>query len=624
MGTLPELSAEREVIVEAPPALVWAIAGDTNRWDRVVRAGPSAYTSEALDGEPQRLMVGHGSFAGIPLSWLERGEWMEAQFLLGERRYLTGPLKCAGFRVDVGAHERGTLLRLRSYIRPAQPFPDELAAAIVNNLERAADSYSAALQQLFSGAEVPEQVSGEPAASYGKRALMGLTPNELLDRVEPVNQDDFEACARRLAELPIDPEHRERMLELVRTRSDLELEQIRPFALARSWGLRRRPLLRSFLHASTAGLFDMHWQLTCPHCRVGAGAVDRLAAITREAHCLMCDDDFEVDVAANVEAVFRPNPAIRPIRDRIYCASSPWFRPHVFACVELEPHQTRRLAVPLAEGGFVARTLVGRRAVNVDASSARIVLGQAGLEAELLGETGGDIELVNTTDRQVTVLLERRDSHANATHGTDIITMPEFLDLYGTEAPASGVDLTIGRVVVLFSDLTNTTSAYQSLGDARAFSLVQEHFHDMAEIVANHDGAVLKTMGDAVMASFVRAGDAVAAALAMMEATRKRHGIHGFHLKIGVHDGPCVMVRANQRMDLFGTTVNIASRLQEQACADQLVVLSSLLEMTEVGSVLAEHKLRPVTVKKQLKGLSDDHSLAVITLPPVPATVENP
>jgi class 3 adenylate cyclase len=253
----------------------------------------------------------------------------------------------------------------------------------------------------------------------------------------------------------------------------------------------------------------------------------------------------------------------------------------------------------------------------MERAARRLVVKPSHLEVEPAdADDDSDVlELVNDSERVCTLLLERRTANAGAAHGTDILTLPEFLDLYGTEAPASGVDLTIGRVAVLFSDLTNTTVAYRSLGDARAFALIHEHFREMGGIVAEHAGAILKTMGDAVMASFVRPGDAVRAGLAMIEATRQRHGQHGFHLKVGIHDGPCVMVRANQRMDLFGTTVNIASRLQEQARADQLVLLASLVEHAEVAAVLDAALLERTSASTELKGLGDDHQLVVLTVP---------
>jgi hypothetical protein len=520
--TSEELAVAREAVLAAPPALVWAIAGDTNRWDRVVRAGPSAYTTEEVAGEEGRQSIGHGQLAGMPASWLERGEWLEAEFLIGERRYLSGPLAIAGFRIEVQAAAAGTQLRMRAYLRPAQPIPVAFAAALHRNIERAAERYVGALDALFRGADLPPPRDEEPAAAYARRVLPSLPPNDLLNGgASATYAEHFERAADRLAAMPIDAEHRTRILDYIRTRPDSELEQVRPFELARVWHVKRRPLLRAFLHATTAGLFDLRWQLDCPRCRVGAGMRSTLGAVGRRAHCDMCDLAFDVDFAENVEAIFRANPAIRSIQDRVYCTSSPWFRPHVFAVAEIGPGETRRLTSAAAGRGFVCRTLTGGHSVVAAAGARRVVLDASGLAEALLadGDEGSMIELVNHTVRTSVLLLERPDADTHVTRGTDILTLPEFLDLYGAEAPASGAEISIGSVTVLFSDLTNTTEMYRSLGDARAFSLVQEHFHDMGAVVSDAGGAILKTMGDAVMASFAQPGDAVRAALRRIEST---------------------------------------------------------------------------------------------------------
>jgi len=615
-GGLDQLAVVREGEVAAPPALVWAIAGDTNRWDRVVRAGPSSYAAEIVDGEVGRSLVGHGQLAGVPASWLERGEWMEGEFLVGERRYLSGPLSVAGFRLEVSPSAIGTRVRLRAYMTPAQPIPEPLAAAMVANLERAAAAYLDALERMFRGVELAAQQPGEPAASYARRVLLSLAPSALLDEGAGETREEHLAyCAERLDAAAIDPDHRARILDHVRHRGDAELEQVRPFELARAWHTRRRPLLRSFLHAAAAGVFDLRWQINCPRCRVGVAASPRLADVGRRCHCDMCDIDFDTDFAANVEAVFRVNPAIRPIKERVYCLSSPWFRPHVFAVVELAPGEERRLATPAAaERGFVVRTLGPGSGTRIDPGPWRVIAEPGLLHAEPLDR--GGLELVNRTGRPCVLMLERAEAGAHVTRGTDILSMPEFLHLYATEAPASRDEIAVGSVAVLFSDLSNTTQMYRALGDARAYSLIRDHFRDMEAIIADAGGAVLKTMGDAVMASFPAPGDAVAAALRMIEWTRAHHGASALHLKVGVHDGPCVMVRANRALDLFGTTVNVAWRLQEQAQADQLVVLETLLGHADVARLLAERGLSATRAEVRLKGLGDGHAVAVITLPP--------
>src|SRR5438067_468744 len=97
----------------------------------------------------------------------------------------------------------------------------------------------------------------------------------------------------------------------------------------------------------------------------------------------------------------------------------------------------------------------------------------------------------------------------------------------------------------LFSDLKGSTQLYDRVGDLVAFDLVRAHFRVLNEIVASEAGAVVKTIGDAVMATFPTPDRALAAALRMRDAMLNLSGEHkGEHLllKIGIHEGPCLAV----------------------------------------------------------------------------------
>jgi class 3 adenylate cyclase len=123
---------------------------------------------------------------------------------------------------------------------------------------------------------------------------------------------------------------------------------------------------------------------------------------------------------------------------------------------------------------------------------------------------------------------------------------------------------------------------------------------------------VVKTMGDAVMASFPGPADAVRAAIAMVSANETRHAAEGLGVKIGVHAGPCLAVRANERLDFFGTTVNVAARLQAQARAGEVVLTEALAEHPAVAPLLSGRPRR--AFEANLKGISAVQRLVGITL----------
>ena len=102
-----------------------------------------------------------------------------------------------------------------------------------------------------------------------------------------------------------------------------------------------------------------------------------------------------------------------------------------------------------------------------------------------------------------------------------LLTNQTFRDIYRTDTLDVDQRLKITSLTFLFTDLQGSTELYERVGDLVAFDLVRAHFSVLNEIVAAEAGAVVKTIGDAVMATFPTPDRAVAAALRMREAMRE-------------------------------------------------------------------------------------------------------
>ena len=151
--------------------------------------------------------------------------------------------------------------------------------------------------------------------------------------------------------------------------------------------------------------------------------------------------------------------------------------------------------------------------------------------------------------------------------------------------------------------------------------MVREHFALLASIVRDHDGAVVKTIGDAVMASFGDPADAVKAALAMQDRIAGFNRDHGagdreLVLKIGVHVGASVMVSLNERLDYFGSTVNMAARLQGQSEGGDIVLSRAVAGDPAVKPLLAGVAVREESVL--LKGFAEPVGFVRVLPPRVP------
>src|SRR5262249_35729315 len=156
--------------------------------------------------------------------------------------------------------------------------------------------------------------------------------------------------------------------------------------------------------------------------------------------------------------------------------------------------------------------------------------------------------------------------------------------------------LKITSLTFLFTDLKGSTALYDRVGDLAAFDLVRAHFVLLHEIVAAQAGAVVKTIGDAVMATFPTPDRAVGAALRMREAMRtlgESHGSEDLLLKIGIHEGPCLAVTLNDRQDYFGQTVNIAARVQGLAASRSIYATGAVVEDAQTSKLLEASGVKP-------------------------------
>jgi class 3 adenylate cyclase len=165
------------------------------------------------------------------------------------------------------------------------------------------------------------------------------------------------------------------------------------------------------------------------------------------------------------------------------------------------------------------------------------------------------------------------------TRGLDLLLVPAFWELFAGEAPAPDESLRIGRVALLFTDLRGSTAMYAERGDPLAYRLVRDHFAIIGEVIDRNRGALIKTIGDAVMASFASGADAVRAVFEAQEELRARADHMGGELivKAGVHAGACLGVTLNDRLDFFGSAVNTAARVQGLSHGDDVVVTDAVM-----------------------------------------------
>lgn len=128
-----------------------------------------------------------------------------------------------------------------------------------------------------------------------------------------------------------------------------------------------------------------------------------------------------------------------------------------------------------------------------------------------------------------------------------------------------------GRVVIVFSDIEESTALNERIGDRAWVKLIGSHDKLVQKLVQRHEGHVVKSQGDGFMIAFSRAEEAVRCAIDLQHAVRedgKRKPHNAILVRIGIHMGRSV----RRGDDLFGRNVAMAARVAAQAAGGQVMV----------------------------------------------------
>ena len=296
-----------------------------------------------------------------------------------------------------------------------------------------------------------------------------------------------------------------------------------------------------------------------------------------------------------------------------FCIGSPHWTPHVVAQQLLPAGEKRELVLPLESGNYRLRALElpGSQDVTVSPegeTSAQVTLSRNGWNEEAL-RVGEEFSLAlkNDTDAEQLLILERLEWSDQATTAAEVTALQMFRDLFATEALRPGEQISVGTLTVLFTDLRNSTQLYREIGDATAFGRVMSHFDVVKKAIAEHDGAVVKTIGDAVMAVFRSSVDGL---LAMLEVQSMlavpADGSRPLQLKAGLNTGPCIAVTLNDRLDYFGSTVNMAARLEGLSSGSDVIISRSVYEDAKVQELIESDSFSAEPFDMLLKGFEDE------------------
>jgi adenylate cyclase len=574
--------------LQSSPEQLWPLVADTNRFNRDTGV-PEVEAAGETKGFTRRLRL---STFGVPIEWDEQPfEWVRPQRFGVVRRYTKGPV---------------AELRVLAELTPREKSHSDREQASANDQIATTLTYDVwAKPRNFLGTiAIPIQIGVISARNFARtfRKYDELARHESVAEVTRASKVQFTPGGQtRLIELGerlVAGGANEQVVALlvdhIESADDLALTRIRPFQLAARWNQSRRELLELCFEATRAGMLDLQWNLICPMCR-GGDARDSLTELSESVHCEGCNIDFSANFEQSVELTFRPNPSIRHIEVETFCVGGPQVTPHIVAQQLLRAGDQRSVAIQMEAGRYRLRTLSIRgwqHLLVTDDGACGVPLracADGWTDQELAISKHCELRLENATDEEQLFVLERTQWSDEAATAAEVTALQVFRDLFATEALRPGEQISVGTLTVLFTDLKNSTRLYREIGDATAFGRVMNHFDVLKHAISENDGALVKTIGDAVMAVFRRPANALRAMLEAQERlANPPAGMLPLTLKAGLHTGPCIAVTLNDRLDYFGSTVNLAARLEGQSTGGDVVISPAVYSDPEVRELLQD------------------------------------
>lgn len=578
---------------DRPLAALWPLYADTARFNEAAGYPPYEVSEVPQPDGSVRYFVQTrlGPFA---LAWEEiPANWQDGHWFRHNRRFSRGPFR--QMNVHVRGEDRGPLCLIH-YTLEVEP------ANLLGRLLLAAGFFGK-VDKTFARLQ----------ADFGRHAR-GETERPYVSLPTHLAPGAAARCAqlgRELAQSPYAHDLQDRLIAWILEGSDNDVTTLRPKALARQWRLPERAVTELCLVAASKGLLSLRWSLLCPNCRIGKAESARMDEIPQGTHCGSCNIDYQRDFNRNVELAFFPSKSIRPLHGGEYCLFGPMSTPHIKAQLRVEAGTRRSEPRHLAPGAYRLRTLEPGNDEFLDwdgGAFPRIVFDAEG--RLLLDHAHADdrIEIDNRYRHHRTLVIELRAWMQDVLTAREAATLPCFRELFSEQVLRAGDFVEIDNIVLLFTDIKASTALYNTIGDAAAYALVREHFAVLAACVRRHNGTIVKTIGDAIMAAFTEPADAMNGALAIQQAFAEFNAARAqsdaqVNVKIGMHMGPCIAVTLNGILDYYGKVANLTARLAGLSQGGDIVLSAVLARDPALAALLPAQDLEAGT--SEIKGFAE-------------------
>lgn len=581
----------------ASPVKLWPYVSDTNRIFRLLGAPPVQEMPLSRNTPKGYLELSH-SILNSQVTWQEEPYTWETPFRFKvTRNYKIGFLEYLSIFTECIETDEGTKLIVKITVDPSNSllyYPIRLYVNYV--LKKKLADYLEIVDNSVSQGLHPYELNEEKSLIRGADKKIKRITNELEEKTK----------RKRIVR---------HLIELIRKAEDEDLESIHPYSLAEYWGEKKYSVLNVFLHATNLDLLDFSWDICCPKCKSPKNNFRKLQDTRGHLYCEDCNDDYIMDFNKNTHLVFKPHPLIRNVSNRSYCLGGPGSKPHRVVQQSLSIGDERYPELQLEEGTYLFRThnheghLVFHVRENGTDNVNIYVTDEDFHSQSITISKNPNLGIFNHSSQPMVCFFDKLNWKEEAIYATEVCSNVDFNTLFPNETLKETSKVKASEVTMLFTDLMNSTELYVKEGDETAIGRVMGHFRVIQQIIAEERGGIVKTIGDSVMAVFWEPVSALKAVQRIQQIFSNSSAVgNAFKIKAGVHFGDCTAVNLNGRIDYFGTTVNLASRLVDAASEKEIMLSEALYEHPDIKLYLDKNS-KTFFVKdssKELKGFSED------------------
>jgi class 3 adenylate cyclase len=436
--------------------------------------------------------------------------------------------------------------------------------------------------------------------------------------------------------------------------NDAETFRINPFSFSKTYSLDSEKVLKLFLHATHLGILNFNWNMICSCCGGYHESFNTMKGLHSFFSCSVCNhdthaklDDF-IQVSFTISKKLRENKftlinqlSIDEFIDHILFSKDGHFGDNkpisdshksiMIKKLKINQLSEENFDIPINLGIVEFQFIFfGSLTLKVDEQGSNevvIEITASGIKTTNMNVKNGNLKVTikNSINTQIFFFIFQFPVDFDYNKPMKVYFNPflsarkllsnqTFRELFRYETISQEEGLSVKDITILFTDLKGSTELYDTIGDLAAFALVKQHFELLKMIIDRHKGAIVKTIGDAVMATFEYPNDALKASVSILEEINefnKKNPGGDLNLKIGFHRGEAIAVNSNDRMDYFGQNVNIAARVQGLAGSQQIYFTEEVLYSEEVKHFVESKNISSKIVN--LKGIKEQKKVYYIS-----------